>query len=82
MSEQPQQQLEQLADVQHEIWSHWMKYLFSVSTINEQGECVIPTEYVERWQKQAHTSYAELSEKERESDREQARKVIQRLEEQ
>ncbi len=29
---------EQLADVQHGIWSHWMRYLFSVCQRNEDGD--------------------------------------------
>ena len=29
--------IERLADIEHERWSHWMKYLFSKSIKNENG---------------------------------------------
>ncbi len=64
-----------LAAVQHEIWSHWMKYLRS------QGKYVgdhflLDGDDMEKWMKQTATPYSELSEKEQRSDREQADKVI------
>ena len=68
--------LEKLADLQHEIWSHWMKYLFVVSIQNEDGSVTIPAEKVIRWKRQMNTAYADLSEKEQKSDIEQAVKVI------
>lgn len=67
---------EQLADVQHGIWAHWMNYLFSCCQYNEDGTAVIPADKVERWMRQQGTSYADLTDKERESDRHQADKVI------
>ena len=74
--------IEKLADKQHEIWSHWMKYMFTrcdfalpnILSAMEEGSCIISREKVERWVKQMNTPYAELTEKEKESDREQARK--------
>lgn len=71
--------LEILADQQHEIWSHWMKYLFSVSSINDSGECIIPANLTKRWHEQADKPYSHLSEKEKESDREQAIKILKCL---
>lgn len=68
-------QLEKFAAVQHEIWSHWMKYLFSVCQKNEDGTYTIPLDQAEHWQRQMLTPYAELSEAEKESDREQAKKI-------
>jgi hypothetical protein len=68
--------LEKLADCQHEIWSHWMKYLFSVSTENEDGSVTLPAEKVNRWQRQMNTKYANLSPKEQRSDLEQAMKIM------
>ena len=67
--------LEALAAIQHEIWAHWMRYLFSVCTLNEDGSVTIPKESVERWQRQIDTKYENLSEKEKASDRRQANKV-------
>ena len=67
---------EQLADVQHAIWAHWMRYQFSVCQRNEDGSIIIPAEKVERWSRQMETPYAGLTDKERESDRHQADKVL------
>ena len=71
--------LEQLAAVQHDIWSHWMKHLFEVSIINRNGTVTIQADKVERWKRQMNTSYWELSHKEQASDIEQAIKVIEVL---
>lgn len=73
----PEELIERLAAVQHEIWAHWMRYLFSVSVEDTtSGWVVIPAEKVARWKRQVETAYADLSEREKESDREQARKVL------
>jgi hypothetical protein len=70
---------EKLAEIQHKIWAHWMTHLFSVSTLNEDGSCTIPQGKVKRWKRQVQTPYSELSEAEKESDREQADKIIAAL---
>lgn len=59
--------LERLAALEHDQWAHWTRYLLANMT----------RENVERWRRQIETPYAELSEKEKESDREWARKVVQ-----
>lgn len=71
--------LETLASIQHEIWSHWMSYLFSVATRNEDGSFTIPEEKASRWRRQMSTSYSELTEMEKNSDRGQALKIISLL---
>ena len=68
--------IERLADIEHERWSHWMKYLFSKSIKNENGSVTIPKEFVERWERQLNTSYNNLSESEKESDRCEVRKYL------
>jgi len=68
--------LDKLADVQHGIWSHWMEYLFSVCQEYGDGNMVIPKEKVERWKRQMKTSYSELSEPEKDSDRNVAFDVL------
>lgn len=68
--------LEELADVQHAIWSHWMQYLFRVSRRNDDGSVTIGIDNVERWKRQMATDYADLSEREKESDRHEAHKVM------
>jgi hypothetical protein len=66
---------ERLAAIQHEIWTHWMKYQFSVCIKNEDGSLTIPADKVERWERQMATPYSELSEQEKMSDRDQADKL-------
>jgi hypothetical protein len=68
--------LDKIAGLQHEIWSHWMKYLFEVSLQNEDGTVTIPADQVKRWKYQMSTKYLELSDDEQKSDLEQARKVM------
>ena len=67
---------EKLADVQHDIWSHWMRWQFSCCKVNQDGSLTIPSDKVKRWQRQMDTSYSSLSDNEQESDRHQADKII------
>ena len=67
---------EQLADLAHQQWSGWMRYLFSKGTFNEDGTWTMPAWAVERWQRQMITSYEALSETEQESDRHEADKFL------
>lgn len=67
---------EMLASVQHDIWVHWMKYLFSVCVENQDGSYTIPVDKVQRWIRQVGTQYSELSEDEKQSDRQQADKIL------
>jgi len=68
--------IELLADIQHLIWSHWMRYLFSVCEKQPDGTYMIPVGLVERWQRQMQMQYDELSEEEKSSDRNEAMKII------
>lgn len=68
--------LEQLADLEHERWSGWMRYMFSKGTKNPDGTWTMPAWAVGRWERQASTPYADLSEQEKESDRVEARKGL------
>ncbi len=65
-----------LADLCHQQWSGWMKYLFSKGIFNEDGTWTMPAWAVDRWQKQMNTPYANLSESEQESDRTEADKFL------
>ena len=65
-----------LADSQHEIWAHWMRYLFKVSTKNDDGSVTIPADKVERWERQMVTNYYELTYQEQRSDIEQVMKQL------
>lgn len=68
--------LESLAATQHDIWSHWMEYLFSVSESKADGSVTIPSDKVKRWRAQMHSDYSDLSESEKRSDRDQAEKIL------
>ena len=71
---------EKLAEYAHEAWSGWTKYMFEKSEDNKDGTITIPQWAVERWQCQADTKYVDLSEEEKESDRDEARKMIEIME--
>jgi Cft2 family RNA processing exonuclease len=71
-----QEIIEQLADEVHAIWAHWMKYLFSICAQQPDGSVIIPPDKVERWQRQLATPYQALSEREKQSDRNQAVKLL------
>jgi hypothetical protein len=68
--------IEELAAVEHERWSHWQRYVHSKCIPQPDGSLLIPAELVVRWEQQIATSYGELGEKEKESDREQVRKYL------
>lgn len=68
--------IESIAAVQHAIWSHWMRYMFTCGQFDPDGTWHMPAFKAERWQRQMDTPYNELTDGERESDRDQARKVI------
>lgn len=68
--------LEALAAVEHERWSHWQRYLHSRCQQRPDGTLVIPAELARRWTEQMTTPYEALSEREQESDREQAHEYL------
>jgi hypothetical protein len=67
---------ERMAGAIHTIWAHWMGYLFTQGEFNDDGSWTMPKEKVERWQRQVATSFADLSEEEKESDRRQVDKML------
>ena len=73
--------IEKLAELCHEQWSDWMKYLFSRCKVNFDGSVTIPEWAVTRWKNQIITTYEDLSENEKNSDRDEARKFIKLLKE-
>jgi hypothetical protein len=58
---------EQLAAYAHETWAGWMKYLFGKSPRNADGSV---------WTRQMNTSYEDLPEGEKQSDRAEAIKIM------
>ena len=69
--------IEHLAAIEHERWSDWQKWLHTQGTkayVAQEGlEAILalPMESVQRWERQIDTPYAELTEREKQSDREQ-----------
>ena len=69
--------IEALADKEHASWSHWMEYLFSQCQRDEAtGALAIPEPLIWRWQRQIDTPYAELSEREKQSDRDEVARIL------
>jgi hypothetical protein len=69
--------VETLASIEHERWSHWQRYVHSQCTSHDPaGSLLIPADLVEQWERLIATPYAQLTEKEKESDREQVRRYL------
>jgi hypothetical protein len=68
--------LEDLASIEHERWSHWQSHMHSKALRQPDGSLLIPADLVARWEKQIAARYEELSDVEKESDREQVRKYL------
>ena len=58
--------IEKLADLEHKQWGHWTRYFLEFYNRSNRR----------MWKRQSHTAYKNLSEKEKESDRAWARKVL------
>lgn len=72
--------IEILAAIEHERWSHWQRFLHEQGEHRADGSITLPAHLVSRWTRQIETPYSELTEKEKESDREQVRKTLSALE--
>jgi hypothetical protein len=76
-TEQDKELREKLAAIEHERWADWQRYVHSVCYENKgiggepTGELIIPSELARGWERQIGTPYQELTEKEKDSDREQ-----------
>ncbi|KKM63074.1 hypothetical protein LCGC14_1423090 [marine sediment metagenome] len=71
---------EKFAELAHSQWSGWMKYLFSKGEFNKNGTWTMPKWAVERWTRQMNTPYLELSESEKDNDREESDKFLKIIE--
>ena len=67
---------DQFATMEHERWAHWQSYLHSKCVRQSDGSLVIPAALVERWERQIHTEFDELSKEEQSSDLEQVDKFL------
>ena len=68
--------MEQLASIEHERWADWQAWVHKSGHKNSDGSITLDAGTVARWEKQIKTPYADLSEKEKESDRVQVRRYI------
>ena len=62
---------EKLAAIEHARWSGWQRYVHNLCDRHEDGSLTIPAHIVAHWERQMNTQYAELSAREKQSDREQ-----------
>lgn len=83
MSEANEELREALATYAHEAWSGWMSWQFDCGLImpvmvgnKEIQAWVMPPSSYDRWQRQMSTSYANLPEDEKASDRDEADKIL------
>ncbi len=66
MNKSRKELLENLADLEHRQWAHWTRYMLDNYT----------PENVDRWRRQVLTSYKDLSDSEKDSDRTWATHVL------
>ena len=76
LAAEPALDRETLAALAHDQWSGWMRYLYGRCTSHPGGALTIPAHWVARWQRQMNTDYDDLSEAEKESDRQEADRVL------
>ena len=76
---------ERVANLCHEQWSGWMKYLFGkceeevlthTYVLASERKTIIPKEFVDRWKRQMATPYGKLFPKEQDSDHTEADKFL------
>jgi hypothetical protein len=68
--------IEKLAAVEHERWSHWQRHLHEQCTPGADGSLTIPPHLVRQWTAQMNASYTQLTEQEKQSDREQVDRYL------
>lgn len=68
--------IETLAGIEHERWSHWQRYMHEQCERRPDGSLTIPPMLVSQWERQAATTYADLTEKEKKSDRDQVLRYL------
>lgn len=68
--------IELLASCSHDSWVRWMQYLLSRCIKNQDGSFTIFTDFSERWAQQIATPYSDLSEQEKQSDRDEVAHIL------
>jgi hypothetical protein len=59
---------QRLARIEHDRWASWQDWMHKICTRNTDGSITIPVDLVKRWDRQIQAEYADLSDKEKESD--------------
>ncbi len=72
--------VEKGANLEHDRWAKWQKYMHSRLQKDHRGFYWLDDGLFEHWERQIATPYSELSEAEKESDREETRNYIPLLE--
>ena len=68
--------IETLTATEHDRRTNWQQHLHARCIWQADGSLVIPAELVNRWERQVNTPYDQLSDAEKESDREQVRRYL------
>jgi hypothetical protein len=71
-----EQLVDELAAIEHERWAHWQRYVHENCERQQDGSLVVPADLAARWQTQIETPYVGLTEREKDSDREQVRRYL------
>ena len=73
---EPTDLLENLAAIEHERWAHWQRFMHEQGKRQSDGSLLLPADLIAKWDRLIKTPYAQLTEKERESDRDQVRRYL------
>ena len=68
--------VEKGADLEHQRWARWQKYIHSLCSKNPDSSLTISKERVEHWEKEIATLYSELTEELKEYDRKETRNYL------
>ena len=72
--------VEELAAFEHQRWAHWQRYVHDKGRRQPDGSVLLPPDLVSRWERQIKTPYNDLTDEEKNSDREQVQKYLPLLE--
>ena len=68
--------IENLAARAHDMWSHWMAYMYKEYYNHDDSTLTIPTDQVKKWYRLINRPYDLLTEDEKKSDRKVAEKYL------
>jgi hypothetical protein len=71
---------DQLATAEHERWAHWQSYMHDHGQRHPDGSLTLPAHLVAQWDGQIKRPFDELTEQEKDSDREQVDRYLPLIE--